>query len=178
VALKPDQMAHVAAPHATVSDKIRALAAAGAPRADIARFLGKRYQHVRNVLEGDAQSGGGYVLGKADLSGVRENPRPFENAADEAEWVGRERRPGIYWLRPRPDGSLVLPHEVAEALGLTRGDKVFATFKDDRFEIISADTALAEAQAIVAKYAKPGRSVVDEFIAERRAEAEREESGG
>ena len=46
------------------------------PRADIARFLGKRYQHVRNVLEGDAQGGGGgYVLGRADLSGVQRNPR-------------------------------------------------------------------------------------------------------
>ena len=38
---------------ASVSDKIRALAAAGYSRADIARMLGKRYQHVRNVLEAD-----------------------------------------------------------------------------------------------------------------------------
>ena len=60
----------IARPHSTVADKIRALAAAGVPRADIARFLGKRYQHVRNVLEGDAQSSGGYVLGHADVSGV------------------------------------------------------------------------------------------------------------
>ena len=109
-------------------------------------------------------------------SGVREDTRPFEGAADEAEWVQRERRPGIYWLRPRPDGSLVIPHEVAEALGLTRGDKVFATFKDDRFEIISADTALAEAQAIVAKYVRPGVSLADELIKDRRAEAAREEA--
>jgi len=35
----------------TVAAKIRALAAAGYPRAEIARMLGKRYQHVRNVLE-------------------------------------------------------------------------------------------------------------------------------
>ncbi len=39
---------------ATVSDKIRALDAAGYSRAAIARMLGKRYQHVRNVLEADA----------------------------------------------------------------------------------------------------------------------------
>ncbi len=32
------------------SSKIRALAAAGNSRGDIARFLKKRYQHVRNVL--------------------------------------------------------------------------------------------------------------------------------
>lgn len=34
----------------TKSAKIRALAAAGFERADIARYLGIRYQHVRNVL--------------------------------------------------------------------------------------------------------------------------------
>ncbi len=33
-----------------VSEKIRALNAYGVPRADIAKLLGKRYQHVRNVL--------------------------------------------------------------------------------------------------------------------------------
>jgi len=34
----------------TKSSKIRALDAAGCKRADIARFLDIRYQHVRNVL--------------------------------------------------------------------------------------------------------------------------------
>ncbi len=34
----------------TTSSKIRALHAKGYKRADIARFLEKRYQHVRNVL--------------------------------------------------------------------------------------------------------------------------------
>ena len=58
MSLDTDRLRAIAQPHATVADKIRALSAAGVPRADIARFLGKRYQHVRNVLEGDAQSGG------------------------------------------------------------------------------------------------------------------------
>ena len=34
----------------TTSQKIRALNKAGFERADIARYLDKRYQHVRNVL--------------------------------------------------------------------------------------------------------------------------------
>ena len=34
----------------SIAARIRALDAAGYARADIARFLGKRYQHVRNVL--------------------------------------------------------------------------------------------------------------------------------
>ena len=87
MSLNADQMAALVEPFSTVSDRIRALDAAGIQRADIARFLGKRYQHVRNVLEGDAQSGG-YTLGRADLSGVREGPAPFEqDQADDVIFV-------------------------------------------------------------------------------------------
>jgi hypothetical protein len=38
-------------PALNISDRIRALDRLGMPRAEIARQLGKRYQHVRNVLE-------------------------------------------------------------------------------------------------------------------------------
>jgi hypothetical protein len=38
-------------PALNISDRIRELDRLGMPRADIARRLGKRYQHVRNVLE-------------------------------------------------------------------------------------------------------------------------------
>ena len=39
----------------SISDKIRELNDMGIARAQIARLLGKRYQHVRNVLTGDAR---------------------------------------------------------------------------------------------------------------------------
>jgi len=156
----------------TVAGKIRALDAAGVPRADIARFLGKRYQHVRNVLEDDAQrSNGGYVLGRADLSGVQENGARFEDAPiNERDWVER-RGGGVFWLRPRPDGSLILPKEIAEALGLTNGWRVQARLVDGELRIVSGDAAMERARARVRKYIKlaPGQSIVDEFIAERRA---------
>jgi hypothetical protein len=160
----------IARPHATVAGKIRALSAAGVPRADIARFLGKRYQHVRNVLEGDAQSaGGGYVLGRADLSGVQEGPATYEPPIDEAGSVERLSE-HVYWLRPRPDGSLILPKEVADALGIAVGERVQAKFQGDELRIVSGDTAMERARALVRQYApaKSG-SVVDEFLAERRA---------
>ena len=163
-----DRLAAIVEPHATVADKIRALSAAGVPRADIARFLGKRYQHVRNVLEGDAQSGGGYVLGKADLSGVRDTGTPFAEKVYDREWVER-RGDNVYWLRPRPDGSLVLPMEVAEALGLAAGHRVFAEFEDAELKLVSFDTAFERARAIVRKYVPAGSNVVDEFLAERKA---------
>src|SRR5215472_7553982 len=115
-----DRLAAIAGQHATVANKIRALSTAGVARADIARFLGKRYQHVRNVLEGDAQSGGGYVLGTADLSGVSENAAPYRADEDDRSLIER-RGPGVYWVKVRSDGSLPLPQEFAEALCASPG---------------------------------------------------------
>lgn len=169
-----NRLGAIAARHATVADKIRALAGAGVARADIARFLGKRYQHVRNVLEGDAQSGGGYVLGKADLSGVAEGPRPFEHD-DDAIYIDR-RSASAFWLRVRPDGSLVLPADVAAALGADPDFKVFATFKDGKLTIISGDAAMEEASNIVCRYIPPEVDLAASLIADRRAESAREEA--
>ncbi len=173
----PERLGAIAARHTTVADKIRALSAAGVARADIARFLGKRYQHVRNVLEDDAQSqpqGGGpeYVLGKADLSNVHEEPPPFDRD-DDAAYIERRGR-NVFWLDVKPDGSLPLPLEVVELLEATPGHRVFVEVKDDRLTVMSAKAALEEARAIVRKYIPAGVSLSDELIADRRAEAARE----
>ncbi len=168
MAADSERLKRIAQPHATVSDKIRALAQAGVPRAEIARFLGKRYQHVRNVLEGDAQAGGGgYVLGKADLSGVNEAGAAYDPEVEQRELV--ERRGDTWWLRPRDDGSLVLPTEVATALGLTSGHRVFATFEAGELKIVSFDRALEQARATIRKHVPRGAGLTDEFLAERRA---------
>jgi hypothetical protein len=164
---EPVDLDAVAQPHHTVADKIRALAAAGVPRADIARFLGKRYQHVRNVLEGDAQAGGGYVLGRADLSGVGDSGARYRSAGEDAALI-EPRGNGAYWIRIRPDGSLPLPDELVEALSAAPGRRVFARLTDHGVKLLSADAAMEEVRAIVRQHAQTG-SVVDEFLAERRA---------
>ena len=46
------------------ADKMRVLAKAGVSRGDIARFLGVRYQQVRNTLEGDKRTGNAPELDK------------------------------------------------------------------------------------------------------------------
>jgi hypothetical protein len=164
-----DRLRAIAAPHATVADKIRALAGAGVARADIARFLGKRYQHVRNVLEGDAQSGstgGGYVLGKVDLSGVREGPRPFERDEDEA-YIER-RGKDVFWLEVKPDGSLPMPPELAELLEATPGRRVFVEVKDGRLTMMSGMAAMDEACAIVRKYIPADVNLSEGLIEDRR----------
>jgi hypothetical protein len=180
----PDRLHAIAARQSTVADKIRALAAEGVPRADIARLLGKRYQHVRNVLEADAQSGAvaapaagaAYVIGRADLSGVQEAARSFDRERDAA-YIDRRTATAL-WLRVRQDGSLVLPEDIADSLGAQPGDKLFATFEQGALRIISADAAMKEASDIVCKYIPAHVNLADELIADRRAEAAREEADG
>lgn len=159
-----DYLAQVVSSPMTVSDKIRALAAAGHARADIARTLGKRYQHVRNVLEAD------------DLrqAGVAEQAAPFRGAPRSAAEDVEERGGGAYRLVVREDGSVVLPEGVRQAFGISGRGVVMARLVDDEFKLISAATAMKRIDALMAPYRRPGESWVDEFIADRRAEAARE----
>ena len=174
----PDRMAAVAGPLETVSDKIRALDAAGYRRADIARFLGKRYQHVRNVLEDDARAGpAGYTLGRADLSGVNEGPAPYDGGPTDKRFVQR-RGGGVWRLVVRPDGSLFIPPEVMEKLKLAPGKAVIAKFDGEDFTFTDGMTSSLRAQAAVIRTVPRGVSLVDELIADRRREAEREDQDG
>ncbi|MDZ4372554.1 MAG: AbrB/MazE/SpoVT family DNA-binding domain-containing protein [Phenylobacterium sp.] len=160
----------VAASDATISDKIRALHAAGYPRAEIARLLGKRYQHVRNVLEGDKLR---RTAGVGETPGVAETSRPFEGP-----YVPRDvedRGGGAYRLTVRPDGSILLPDAVRAAFGVSGGGSVMARLVGDEFKLISAATAWRRIDELMAPYRwKGGPMASDELIAERRAEAERE----
>ena len=71
-------------------------------------------------------------------------------------------------------GRLVIPAEARKRLNLREGDQLVLEVVDGELRLYSVMEAIRRAQAIVAKYAKPGGSVVDELIAERRAEAARE----
>ena len=71
-------------------------------------------------------------------------------------------------------GRVVIPAEYRRALGLRAGDAVVVQLDDGALRILTRAQAIRRAQEIVAKYVSPERSLVDELIAERRAEAARE----
>ena len=78
-----------------------------------------------------------------------------------------------------PTGRLHLPAGVRRALGLTRPGQVVITVDDGEVRLSSAAQALERARALARPYApKGGRLASEELIAERRAEARREEDGG
>lgn len=72
------------------------------------------------------------------------------------------------------NGRIVVPAEVREALGLSEGDRLLLRATPEGLELLTPRMALRSVQRRLAKHRKPGRSIVDEFIAEKRAEAERE----
>ncbi len=68
-------------------------------------------------------------------------------------------------------GRIVIPAEMRKALGLETGDKVVLTLEDDGFRIVSRKQALRRVQDRIARRARPGVSVSQELIHERRKEA-------
>ena len=73
-------------------------------------------------------------------------------------------------------GRIVIPAEMRTAMLVKPGDTVTARVVDGEFRIVSPGVALKRVQAEARKFRanNPGVSVVDEFIAERRAEAARD----
>ena len=73
-------------------------------------------------------------------------------------------------------GRIVIPAEFREALGLAVGDEVRLRLDDGEIRIFTLEHAIRRAQELVRRYVPEGVSLVDELIAERRAEAAREEA--
>jgi len=72
------------------------------------------------------------------------------------------------------NGRLVIPASFRKALEINPGDEVILRLEDDELRITTLKHRIARAQRNVRKYVKPGVSLVDELIAERRAAARKE----
>lgn len=72
------------------------------------------------------------------------------------------------------NGRLVIPAKVRERLGLKEGDRFSLRATPEGIVLKTPDMALTTLQNLMAKSRRPGESVVDEFIREKRAEAARE----
>ena len=71
-------------------------------------------------------------------------------------------------------GRLLVPAEIRERLGMNPGDNLILAADDDELVVLTAQGGWRKAQRIGAEYKISGQSMVDELIAERRAEAARE----
>ena len=67
-------------------------------------------------------------------------------------------------------GRIVLPAEFRKAMGIKPGDEVILALKDDEVRVVTRQAAIKRAQGML-NHIAPGRSLADELIQERRAEA-------
>ena len=71
-------------------------------------------------------------------------------------------------------GRLVIPAPMRAALGMKEGDKVLVRLEGNEIHIYTYQEAMRRAQELVRSFVPAGVSLVDELIADRRAEAARE----
>ena len=76
--------------------------------------------------------------------------------------------------RVNENGRVVIPASYRKALGIKTGDEVILRMEDDELRITTMKRKIERAQRLVRKYVKPGVSLADELIAERREAAKRE----
>jgi AbrB family looped-hinge helix DNA binding protein len=79
-----------------------------------------------------------------------------------------------FHTRLGPDGRIVIPAPARKELDLKPGDTVVIESDGHRLLLRSYAEILKETQAYFRQFVPPGVSVVDELIAERRAEAAKE----
>ena len=72
------------------------------------------------------------------------------------------------------NGRIVIPRALREALGIAPGDELVLRVENDELRITTMRRQIERARQLVRKHVKPGRSLVDELIAERRRAAKHE----
>lgn len=99
--------------------------------------------------------------------GFAEEPQKGYNTRIRAELLRKP--PKFERLRVGDGGRVVIPAAMREEMGIKPGDDLVAHVENGELRLISHQMALTRVQEEMAKYKKPGESVVDEFLAERRA---------
>ncbi|MGA2457497.1 MAG: AbrB/MazE/SpoVT family DNA-binding domain-containing protein [Terriglobales bacterium] len=77
-------------------------------------------------------------------------------------------------MRVNENGRVVIPASYRKALGIKAGDEVILRMEDDELRITTMKRRLERARRRIRQYVKPGVSLADELIAERREAAKRE----
>ena len=77
-------------------------------------------------------------------------------------------------VRVDAQGRLLVPKELRDAVDMRPGENVTLLVQDGEIRLLTVTASTRRIREIAAEYPTPGRSLVDELIAERRAEAERD----
>lgn len=128
----------------TKADKIRALARARVPPADIARFLGVRYQYAYNVMKRSAVA--------SDPVMDAANPSRSDKATLDSF------------------GRIAIAEHLRNALGIKAGDELLIRLDGEELRLFTRAAGLRAARRIVSKYLRQGDSLSDELLDDRGRE--------
>ena len=89
---------------------------------------------------------------------------------------GKEATAGVLSQRVRIDGAgrIVVPVDMRRALEIRDGEELTVSLDDEGIRLRTLDAGLARVRAIARRRRRGEGSVVDAFLAERRAEAARD----
>jgi AbrB family looped-hinge helix DNA binding protein len=76
--------------------------------------------------------------------------------------------------RVNENGRVVIPSSFRKALGIQAGDELVLRIEDDELRITTQQRRIQRAQRRARQHLKPGTSLVDELLAERREAAKHE----
>ena len=71
-------------------------------------------------------------------------------------------------------GRLLIPSHLRKEIGLSVGSEVVVSCQDGELRVYTREHALKKVQALAGRLVRPGVSVVDELIADRRKAEARE----
>ena len=77
-------------------------------------------------------------------------------------------------IQVNENGRVVIPAPFRKALGIHAGDELVLRVEDDELRITTQQRRIQRAQRRARKYLKPGTSLVEELLAERREAAKNE----
>ena len=134
---------------------------------EITREKGRRAER-REVIERYLAENGNrntastqYQYWKKHYDEPRRVPTP--TSSDKLREVGPQS------LKVAPDGRILIPLEMREAIALGDDGRVTARVEAGELRLVSPAVAVRQIQARMRKYKKPGESIVDQFLADRRA---------
>ena len=161
----------------TKAARIRALAAAGFDRSQIANALGLGYQHVYNVLSASAGRSGRLRDGGPGTVSAPAVAYPYLGTA-QGEPDPDPASPDPVRSIVETGGRVTVPAAFLEALGVSEGDSVVLTLEGHEVRLCGPDAAIRRVQRLVARYVPADVSLADELISERRREVARESDDG
>ena len=133
----------------------------------ITRETGRRAER-REVIERYVAEGGNPNTAATQYQHWKKRYEAAGKGSEPAPSSGNPDALGPRPLRIAPDGRILVPLEMREAMALGGDGRVLARVEEGELRLVSPTVAVRRVQSRMRKHRKPGESVVDGFLADRR----------